>query len=356
MADNSQLFPSDPDFTLDDSDAKALLAGQRQQLTSQFPYLAGNAEFNRDLDDAFSSFINQSTQKGTDYNNVWSKTVQPIVAKWSIRGAALPQREQAEGWKKISQGEKPSTVASENPLWLSSPSAQTLVREQTIRAAATPRLSPTDTIKLHALGSALSKAIGDDDDETAGKIEKEIDAFKPSSTPPSTPMPLTPINPPMGAAGATGAPALNYGPPVAEPQGTSGYVNPAGGNPKPIIYMGPQLSSRAEAQMFGRPQPSGPQTAAPASPLPATPPDTTDASPAPSLSPGTSQIIWTDTSGKPTAPPSPSQIASATKDLPPVRPPSAPPPAQPQTQQEFDALPKGALYINPADGKLYQKK
>ena len=30
-------------------------------------------------------------------------------------------------------------------------------------------------------------------------------------------------------------------------------------------------------------------------------------------------------------------------------------PAQPKTQAEFDALPKGAPYLNPADGKLYRK-
>lgn len=455
MADNSQLFPSDPDFTLNDSDAKALLAGQRQQLTSQFPYLAGNAEFNRDLDDAFNSFINQSTQRGADYNNVWSKTFQPVVAKWQAQGAALPKLEQVRGWQDIAAGDDPATVAKNNPLWLTSSGAQTLLREKAVKNSASPKLSlqqsDTHAMLLKDLTDARSAEQASDSNVNQTAVQSASDALKQfdlavqPALAPSAGLSASRISP-IGITPAM-TPPPSYGSPVAAPQGTSGFVNPAGGNPKPIIYMGPQLSPQAEAQMGFRIPPTGNTPAVAPSPLPATPPDTNNIAPvnsAPALRPiqrpaentlqnsgvlgvaasrvasalslgpflirnastlrayvaahpdmdadtkkqllreaqadeGAPSLTYDNTIkpalqnvattgslikdllvGQNEAPlPLPKKVATTAliqQGLPPVRPPSVQPPAQPKTQQEFAALPIGALYINPADGKLYQKK
>ena len=257
-----------------------LLKNARQQVVSSYPYLQNNEDFNSELQDAFSKFVNQGTARDADYNNVWAETVAPVVAKWEARGAALPKLETAKGWQGISDGKSPTEVAKENPLWLTSTSAQTLMREKAISKikadAAGPKLTPQDSIKLHALGTALTKAINDSDPDAQAKIEGLIDNFKPSLTAPPMATNTPAISPSTGTAGAPATPPVYPG--VAAPMGTSGYVDysvPPSLRPQGHIYMGPKISPEAVAQLFasqGAVPATAPGPSAP--PAAATPPPT----------------------------------------------------------------------------------
>lgn len=242
MADNSQLFPDDPNFSLQDSDYKTLAQNQRQQIVSEFPYLASNTDFNEELNDAFSKFVNQSTQRGSDYNDTWAKTVLPVVAKWQARGAAIPKLQESRAIQQLTSGTDINAVAKENPLALSMPSVQTWLRDKAMKAATPPRINEQkDAARLRVITSPTMDA------DAKAAAMAQIDSLKPSLQPQTNLMPSSAPS----VAPAPIVPPISYNSPVAAPQGTSGYVNPNPAlNPTPIIYEGPKLTPQAEAAMF----------------------------------------------------------------------------------------------------------
>lgn len=78
VAQSSEAFPSQQELS-------ELLEKTKATLVNQYPQLASNPNFKSELDDAFSKFVNEGVQIGTDPNEVWTKTVAPVMQKWAAQ-------------------------------------------------------------------------------------------------------------------------------------------------------------------------------------------------------------------------------------------------------------------------------
>lgn len=268
-----------------------LMNETKMQLVSQFPYLANDPAFNQQLNDAFANFVSQGTQSGTDYNDVYSKTIAPFASKWQAQATQATARTQ-EGQElsalQIAKETGSPTAAVQAFPQLIAPTSK--FRAEWVgrinKADESPsRMSPQSAAILAGKKDAYAEALKSGDTQSSDALEKEIENFKPSLNRPTSDLAATPSTVAPGS-GVVSSP----GPGVAAPQGTSGYVNysvPPSLRPQGRSYIGAALSPSAEAAMFG----GGNNPAAQQAGISLTPPDTSSIAPVGAASPASAPPV-----------------------------------------------------------------
>jgi hypothetical protein len=313
MADNS--LPVNEQGVMSPQDINALMTTTRGQLVAQFPFLSSDPRFQADLSDTFSRFVNQGTQKGSDYDALYNQIIAPFTQKWAATGTQQTGKIDLEANQVARQTGSPTAAIQMFPQLLAPGSAyranwQSRLAQEDKTAAMNrkPTLEQQDTrefLKKNA-DNALANTPANASDtqkaqlDTAEKAVRDYDqqvqaSLLPSRTlQPSAPAPVS---------GATPATASGVGPGVAAPQGTSGYVNynqPMSAQ-QGRSYLGPSLTPAQESAMFSPPAPAVVQT----------PPDTNPVADAPASAP-----LLID----------PQTLAPKLTDIPGYGPPSGPPP------------------------------
>jgi hypothetical protein len=300
----------DSSAVMSPQDVSLLMNQTKMQLVSQYPQLATNTDFNNELSDAVSKFVNRGVQIGSDYNTAYNQTIAPFAAKWSAKGAQDTAKIDLAASQVAKDTGSPTAAVQQYPQLLAPNSPyranwQSRIAQEDKANAGKPRLSLAQTDAHSALQKQLDNALANSSDpstdEKVGAASKALMDFDNSVTaqlaPPNQLRPQTAAAPP-----AMSAPIAQ---PVAAPMGTSGYVNyntPAAMRPQGQIFMGNPTPAQAAALLQqwqmrgGAPLTPSAQAAGQTAPAPA---------PAPKLTPP-NQIIFTDPQGnQTTAPPLP---------------------------------------------------
>jgi hypothetical protein len=233
---------------LEPDNTTALLAQTKQNLVAQYPYLARNPEFEQDLSDSFSKFVNQGLQRGADYDQVFNQTVAPTVAKWQAKAgqdtARLTESQELAALDMAKRTGSPTAAVQAFP--------QLIAPTSKFRAEWVGRINKADessaSAKFQQTKDAAKLRVVSNTGLTPEQRDAaltQIDALKPSLAPPQN---LAP-SPGAGGAGGQAVPAPSPGgSPVASPMGTSGFVNPNPAlRPTPQMFIGKPTAEQAAA-------------------------------------------------------------------------------------------------------------
>jgi len=214
------------DVLTDPAKSKALYNMARQSVVNQYPMLDGNPQFESDMADSFSKFINGSLQRGSDMNSIWSATVAPTLAKWQSAAARQSRGNtaalEAHGLD-VLKNKGAAGLLDEPGLMqrlMAGPNA-TFWKQQDVKTQKAS-IDPITQKKIDAYKDIMAKDMAQGNTSGAADAESRARSMEASAAPAASALSGSPT--PVEASSQDGGDEFPARLATASPQGTSGYV------------------------------------------------------------------------------------------------------------------------------------